>query len=467
MLKYSAVGLFWIGAALTTSAAESLRHEFNSHDVSLHRRQSTSRCPADYTSKNGLGFATYCNSNNPFADAYGPFKSPNMESCMDSCSRFWGDNEGCFGVVWREDGNCWLRNSTTAHTMTVSEGVHVAFANSTQMTALDVTCPSTDLSKHVLGNGITYEVHCGKTINGSDTCWSGYSSCEESPFVGFYHATSLEDCLQKCVKEHPLCRAVTYNPGLAVGYANCWPKTGFSDATLVDAAGTANSNTTHHSAIITQFEGLDTTCPSESKITVPDGRAYEVHCGKLNIGGNMTNLHTQNLTACIDACAANSKQGCLSALFDSAMQGGFSNCYLQNSTGVILNQTQATYALFSAAPIATRNSSKAWITGPVIVIIVLIVFGMGILWWRRRRSIIRKQGVGSAVEKDGDILLPTGELTGKEHPKELPAGPLASEMLGDTVLGELEGDNANEMPAGRTSSIGHGHTAGQLRELPA
>ena len=44
-----------------------------------------------------------------FTDALSPFKTGSMEDCMEHCSRYWGNSEGCYGVVWNEDDtNCWL-----------------------------------------------------------------------------------------------------------------------------------------------------------------------------------------------------------------------------------------------------------------------------------------------------------------------------------------------------------------------
>jgi hypothetical protein len=154
-----------------------------------------------------------------------------MEECMERCSRYWGDGEGCFGIVWREDNKCWIRNSSTSDTtLTSDSGIHSALIQYGAMNALSDDCPFDDTSSQTLavnGTDLGYTVHCDKSIQDYDECWQGYPECLQTPFIGFYHATSLVDCLQICVREHPLCQAVVYNPGLNIGFANCWPKSGY------------------------------------------------------------------------------------------------------------------------------------------------------------------------------------------------------------------------------------------------
>ncbi|KAF2113283.1 hypothetical protein BDV96DRAFT_475160, partial [Lophiotrema nucula] len=368
-----------------------------SRDVAI---RADTPCPSGYTSHNGLNFTTYCEQNNPWNDAMAPFLVPSMEECMERCSRYWGDGEGCYGVVWREDQNCWLRNSATGTAnLTPLQGIHSALVQSSQMKPLNKACPYADLSTHDVNgsySGIGYTVHCGTDIgDDADICWDDEPECLPSPFQGYFHATSLDDCLNICVTQHPLCRAVAYNPTLEMGYANCWPKTSFPNT-----LGAPGGNRTMHTATITTIEQIDTTCPSNDQYTATGNKQFDIHCGQLNQGVNITSLHTRNVTACMDACAASNKN-CVGVLFDSSLAGGLSNCYLQNTTSVITDQTSATYAVLagttlptsspSTAPLPSSSdsgsSSKAWIAGPVIGGIAgIAIIAAAFFLWRRKKA---------------------------------------------------------------------------------
>lgn len=205
--------------------------------------------------------------------------------------------EGCFGIVWGMDNKCWLRTSNTTETnanLTTSSGDHAAFVNLEQMKPLNTACPGNDREVKTLDNGVKYTINCNKDIPGAfDTCWQGYPLCDVNPFQAFYHATSLEECIGFCVKEHPLCLGAIYNPGLELGYANCWPKTGFPQGTLPT---TEPGKGIIHSATITQFDPIDKTCPKDAVYNSKGGKAFQIHCGQLNTGSNITSIHTQNVS---------------------------------------------------------------------------------------------------------------------------------------------------------------------------
>lgn len=333
---------------------------------------------------------------------------------MQLCSRYWGKSEGCFGIVWQETKECWLRTSNTSTDGLISKpGYHSAFPNADDMKPLNEDCPAAHLSTHTLDNntGIEYTVHCEKVIGTHDICWEGYPSCLQSPFIGFHHADSLEECLQFCAQEHPLCRAVSYNPGLKIGYANCWPKNGF-EGTLDDPP--ANMGV-FHSATITGLDTIDTKCPDNKTYTANatgGSTNFEIHCGQMNGGTNMTSLHTQNITACMDECASTGPD-CVGVAFDSSLQGGYQNCYLQNTTSVITDQAAITYAIVSdssnpsssggpSGSSPSSSPSKAWIAGPVIGgIAALGLIGSAIFFIRRRRQKGNAGSAGGTYESGG------------------------------------------------------------------
>lgn len=395
---------------------------------------------------------------------------------MEHCSRYWGDGEGCYGVVWVEDGTeCWIRNSTTSTAGLVPKPNHYsALIESGDMTPYSETCPNADLSVNKLDGvaGFEYTTHCGKVISGYDDCFSGFPQpCLDSPYSGFFHTETLEECLRICIDQHPLCRAVSFNPGLEIGFANCWPKTGFPE-TLTDPGPKSG---VLHSATITQIDPVDRTCPSDTSYEATGKKNFDIHCGQLNTGTNITSLHTQNVTACIDACATSTDK-CVGVLFDSQLTGGFNNCYLQNTTSVITDQTSATYASLSDAdaPSSSGSSnnnnnnnngnssspSKAWIAGPVIGgLAALGIIGFAIFWWRRRKAAATHGG----VEKHS------------EHPHGYDAAPAYSPGVHhehqqgyyDAPASEMDARTTNELPA--STKYAHTATAGKTapQELPS
>lgn len=347
------------------------------------------------------------------------FPSPSMADCMEHCSRYWGKSEGCYGVVWREDNKCWIRNSnTTVSSIKAStDGTHSALVASNTYDKIDTTCPDVDLSTHTLDAvpGLGYTVQCNKVIGGFDTCWSGYPKpCwdvqhVEGAFVGFYHTKTLEECVRICVDQSPLCKGVSWNPDYSIGFANCWPKTGFSDNAI---STPPTKDGVLHSVTITSLDLPDTDCPSSKTYSTTDNNNFDIHCGQLNEGTNITSIHTQNITSCMDSCATTEK--CVGVVFDSTLQNGFKNCYLQNTTSTTSNKASATFAALSGSNIPTSSlspsstpspssssssspPSKAWIAGPVVggLVGLAIIFG-ATFWWRRRRQTANTAG----AEKD-------------------------------------------------------------------
>lgn len=184
-----------------------------------------------------------------------------------------------------------------------------------------------------------------------------------------------------------------------MGFANCWMKTGF-ESTLDTPAQRLGAL---HTATITQIDTIDTNCPADSAYTASgSNKNFKINCGQLNTGTNMTSIHAQNITSCMDSCA-NSTSNCIAIVFDSSLQGGYNNCYLQNTTSVITDQTSATYAVVTGtgAPDSDKSSSKAWIAGPVIGgVVALALIGAAIWWWRRRKATAAAAAAPNTIEKD-------------------------------------------------------------------
>ncbi|KAI2483500.1 PAN-1 domain containing protein [Pyrenophora tritici-repentis] len=479
--RQSLLALICANAALATPTSFSDR--ILSRDLEV-RQDNATKCPATYTSRNGLNFTSYCEQNNPFNDAiiengFGKsFQTNTYPECMEHCSRYWGNGEGCFGVVWVESaGACWIRNSNVSTASLVPlAGHYSALVDRKDMKGYDTACPNTDLSINTLPgvSGMQYTTHCGKVIGGNDLCFSGYP-CLPSPYSGFYHAATLEDCMAICVDQHPLCRSVSWNPGLEIGFANCWPKTG-TDAGFGDPV---KNTGVFHSAEITQFDQVDTKCPLRPSYTTEysrdenqSGVMFDIHCGQLNQGTNITSLHVQNITACMEACASSDK-ACRAILFDSTLQGGYKNCYLQNTTSIITNQSFSTYAVIhnidvpSSAPTPapsanddTSLSSKAWIAGPAVGgVVALAAIGFAIFWWRRRKS-----AKSAGADKDGHAM---GNAGYGPAPAYSPAEIDTRHSYYDAhAAAEVDGHGTSEMPDSTKYAHNHGPKS-EAQELAA
>jgi hypothetical protein len=394
-----------------------------------------------------------------------------MADCMEHCSRFRGDGEGCFGVVWREDFKCWMRNSNTtlASLEASTDSTHSAYVIPGTMDPISRTCPEADLSTHTLDGveGLAYTMHCGKDITGIDPCWSGIPKpCWDmqhldGKFLGFFHTRTLEECLRICIDQNPLCKAVSWNPGMEQGFANCWPKAAFADDMIVTPGP---GNGVLHSATITSIDRVDTKCPSEPRYSALGNHNFDIHCGQLSTAINMTSLHSQNITSCMDSCASTDK--CVGVVFDSTLQNGFKNCYLQNTTLTVTEQASATYAVLGGSDIpsatpsggsgsgsgsgsnsgssssTTDSPSKAWIAGPVIGgLAAIAIIGFVAFWWRRRKA-----GGAPAVEKDSTThhygaapayspVMPTHQAAGTgyyDQPSEVDGQNMHNELPGST-----------------------------------
>jgi hypothetical protein len=342
---------------------------------------------------------------------------------MEHCSRFWGDGEGCFGVVWVEDsGDCWIRNSNTSTAGLKKEALnHAALVDVDEMAGYTTKCPAEDASVHELSgvDGLGYTVNCNKAISGYDACFSGMTNkpCLDSPFKGFFHTETLEECVRICVDQHPLCKGVTWSPDLKIGFANCWPKTGFPESGL---ASPGAKQGVLHSATITRLDPVNRDCPTSKTYTTDSKKKFDIHCGQDSSGTNMTAIHAQNVTSCMDTCAK-SDQKCIGIVYDSSLTGGFKNCYLKNTTNTLSDLSTAMYASLStdsgsgtnnnnnnnnnnggsnsSSSTSSSSSSKAWIAGPVIGgLAALGLLAFAIFWWRRRKA--KKAGL-VAIEKDG------------------------------------------------------------------
>ena len=246
--------------------------------------------------------------------------TPTYGDCLELCSRFAGDGEGCFGVHWTVDGgHCWLRNSNVSTSdLKPDTGSVSALVNRNQMKGFDTACTDEDYQKLTGVDGIAYTTNCNQVYQGEIQCFDEDEYPCLDPARYFYHAESLEECLGFCVALHPRCRIVSWNPGLQVGFANCWPRFGNQNPKLGQPS---SQQGTMHSAAIIEAPTPDSACPQDNVYHSggqANGTQFDIHCGKLNQGLNITSLQAQNITYCMDACAAN-KDGCTAVLYSSSL----------------------------------------------------------------------------------------------------------------------------------------------------
>jgi hypothetical protein len=335
-------------------------------------------------------------------------------------------------------------------------------------------------------DGLGYTMNCNKVISGFDACFSGMPKpCLDNPYMGYFHTSTLDECLQICVDQHPLCKGVSWSPDLAIGFANCWPKNGFPDGGLQSPGAKQG---VLHSATITRIDTVDKKCPDKKTYSnAAKKRDFDIHCGQTSAGSNMTSMHMQNLTSCMDACATSDQQ-CVGVVFDSTLEGGFKNCYLQNTTNTVADMASATYAALSSGSsnsgsgngnsgsndssnTLSSSSSKAWIAGPVIGSIAAIALLAFLVFWLRKRK-ARTAGV-SAVEKDGREFGHYGPAPAYSPgaAATAPAGgyydrPPNAYMDYSATPTELSGQDrqANELPA--STKYAHTHAKDAPQELP-
>lgn len=206
---------------------------------------------------------------------------------------------------------------------------------------------------------------------------------------------TLAECLEICSQAHPLCKGVSWNADMLMGYGNCYLKNN-PDA---GQAGPPADGEVTHSAVVTP-SSLDVTvgCPEQSEYTSQNGKVnFTVDCYIARTGDqNSTSIHQNSINSCMDECAEHIATGCVGIIFDFAFADGYENCYLLSSLGVANGGGNITFAQVTSSnstpAVSTTDhhngngGSKAWIAGPVIGGIVVLGLLAGVFWWLRRRS---------------------------------------------------------------------------------
>lgn len=356
---------------------------------------------------------------------------------MDSCAK---GSFACFGVVYQaSNSSCWdLTNSTAAkesNLETGKSGLSTALSNQSQLTA-NVSCPYANNSVQASSSGVDFNINCNMAINAG-------SYCPWSPTPCPIHTDSLEECMDYCVEAHPICEAVSWNPGMLGGYQNCY----FYDASKV----VANTKSyIVHSATLNR-PTLSAGCPTDKKYTsTANGTAVEfsISCSQeATSATNLTFVHEANITSCMDSCVSYAgSPGCEAVVFDPTLDTGYENCQLLRSVDLVAAASGVNYASMvssnSSSPASTSSSgssSKAWIAGPVIGgVVAIAAIGAGLWWWKRRKRSAAAQA--STNPQSAEAMYKSsyppayGGVAGTQipnEPVELPKTPVAGAPTSD------------------------------------
>jgi hypothetical protein len=349
---------------------------------------------------NGLSFGTKCLSNLPGSDFEFPttLVTDDVYACMEQCSTA---HPACYGIAYNiPNGFCYLKNSSVVGTSfdTTDKSTHSALVTPvTQLTAGDTSCPFGDQTTQQTSNGMEFEVHCGKDMQGGDYCPGGNNAtCP-------WHATSLSDCMGKCSTAHPLCTGVSFNADMDEGYANCYPKNNLATAGFVSGESWVT-----HSAVAA-ISNITTNCADNANITATNNKEFGLQCNQNRAGNDITVYHEVSLQKCAENCATYTGSQCLAVIFDGNMELGWENCYLKSATGIPAYNSTATFALItgvkdvsSSGSSSKKSSSKAWIAGLVVGLIVLLALIVALaIIWRRRNAMAAgmRKSVNGPVEE--------------------------------------------------------------------
>ena len=334
---------------------------------------------------------------------------------MNLCAGFGSENgETCWGIAYNfNDQLCYYKNRSIVNTNPVKDyQTHSAFAVNIN-TNPNTACPWTNTSDHSTPNGMDFKVLCDQDLPFNDFCPIGGAASTLPRADGLcpYHADSLEECMELCSQTHPLCKAVAYNPDMGGGYGNCYPKSDFSALGYI-------SNPSLHMAVAANLPTLNSSCTNGSVYTAPNNEQFTVSCNENRAYHDLIQLHSANLSYCIDSCASysNATTGdCVAVVYDSTLNSGWQNCWLKFANGDPGTVAGNFYALKvgkvptntngsssgsststtsnSASSSSSNNSSgsnsgsKAWIAGPVVGGIVgIALLSAGMLYFLRRNK---------------------------------------------------------------------------------
>jgi hypothetical protein len=160
-------------------------------------------------------------------------------------------------------------------------------------------CPQGDGTQ--IGGTQQFNLFCGKTIEGDE--------------METIDAASLSECVEQCAFFHPKCEAVTFSERERCRLKNNIRPSDTKPSRFLDAAA----------ALFPQMPPSDCT----NSVRAAGNSNFQLFCGQIFNGGDLTQIHSQTLNGCMQQCASN--QQCAGISFDASLNQGFMNCYLKNA----------------------------------------------------------------------------------------------------------------------------------------
>ncbi|KAF2096900.1 hypothetical protein NA57DRAFT_78490 [Rhizodiscina lignyota] len=292
-----------------------------------------------------------------------------------------------------------LDNNTIIEGSSSDSDYHFGSASAAELQEFPSNCTKGELRR--ANNGLSFQVNCNTDNPGFDLCPNTDPVCR-------WHAETLDECLNHCSANHPLCAGVVWDFNMSGGWDNCYPKLPNSPL----------SNLIYSPQGIwapAQITNLTDQCPSKRQYTTAANLTFDLTCDVLPLGRNYSARHFDNVHSCMDYCASETSKGnsrhCIAAAFDTYMNNGYENCYLMNETDGV-NSSSVGFILGAVQKSTTSNTTsettsggrrpsnnKAWIAGPVIGAIALITLLAALAYWWRRR---RRATMSKAAELDSD-----------------------------------------------------------------
>ena len=342
----------------------------------------------------------------------------------------------------------------------------------------DSACPYPSYSAHTTPKEQSFQIFCD-----AGTYRYGGPFCPDNllPWACPPHADSLDECLGYCSSAHPLCKGVTWDPEMSISFGNCLLLSDPANSSMVPETGDV---VVHSALVLSNFTSeVSSECSDDDVYTSTNGLNFNATCFQTRAGAeNYTATHKRSLTDCMETCS-DSNESCLGVLFDMSMEAGFENCYLLNATGGSSKAGGGNITFARAIDRSPASStpgdsssssgsagddktgkandtgddrSKAWIAGPVVgAVVLLVALVAGILWWRRRKGRVYSYSARPEIAPDLDESQavqspPPYQSEEKSDAQETTCGRQRPAAELRDMPAEPH-DNPNELPDGRSS----------------
>ncbi|KAF2101666.1 hypothetical protein NA57DRAFT_53617 [Rhizodiscina lignyota] len=184
----------------------------------------------------------------------------------------------------------------------------------------DSECPDT----YQTISGLDFDMYCGQ----NQPFW------DLVPQAGGAAITTtentMEDCMDRCATERPLCFGVAFNFDAGV----CWFKN--DTFTYLPSAASNSSDTNLAVARNSELQPYDTACPFKNgTVQEENGLNFTIHCNQDIVGADYCPwaspalnclFHATSLQNCMDLCTK-AQDLCEGVAYNPGMENGYGNCY--------------------------------------------------------------------------------------------------------------------------------------------